>query len=356
MGWVQQTANGFFERFSAKTALCRIPFYRNLTKIFNVLETIQGRNGIKIYKPVDNDGHGWSISLDYSDSEGYIPELWTYKWDDTAKTGKIWCGDNTQPWFLRQDGSAYDPPQISGWFDIGTTSQSWYIKLNGDTSVITLENTEPSYADGDYWVEVGHCNGERSWTRKFEGPYQIPVPAGTEDRSIIAWDDVDSEYVSMAMFDTDVDGGTVALGSGTVVTDITKSETDGKLLKVTKGTLGPSGTDTNVALKWESGKWVNSLPVDTSNDEQSGDLTTGARVVTGVKTGGTGKLLQLVTKPLGTMGGGGITGYTETSIPILWQYNTSAHKWQFKKATVLVKDNTTDSTWTDAITFVQFND
>lgn len=57
-----------------------------------------------------------------------------------------------------------------------------------------------------------------------------------------------------------------------------------------------------------------------------------------------------------TGGGGGTTGYTETTVPIIWQYDTSAHKWQYKTGTVLVKNSTTAATWTDGITFAQFSD
>ena len=132
----EQTAIGFFKRWVRGTALCRIPFYDNFRKLFNILETIEGRNGIKILKPTGNDGFGWTITKDY-------------------------------------------------------------------------------------------------------------------DKSDL-----------------------------------------------------PAGDSTNVALKWSEAdlSWKAVLPVDVANDEQSGALGEDDRVVTGIKTGSDGKLLQLITKPLGPSG------------------------------------------------------
>ncbi len=133
----EQTAIGFFKRWVRGTALCRIPFYDNFRKLFNILETIEGRNGIKILKPTGNDGFGWTITKDY-------------------------------------------------------------------------------------------------------------------DKSDL-----------------------------------------------------PAGDSTNVALKWSEAdlSWKAVLPVEVENDEQSGALGEDDRVVTGIKTGSDGKLLQLITKPLGPSGG-----------------------------------------------------
>ena len=79
---------------------------------------------------------------------------------------------------------------------------------------------------------------------------------------------------------------------------------DGYGWRITKdadGTELPEGSSSDVALKWDNValKWVAVLPVDTTNDEQSDTLEDGDRVVTGIKTGGSGKLIQLITKPLG---------------------------------------------------------
>lgn len=83
----------------------------------------------------------------------------------------------------------------------------------------------------------------------------------------------------------------------------------------------PEGSSSDVALKWDNValKWVAVLPVDTINDEQSDTLEDGDRVVTGIKTGGSGKLIQLITKPLGESGGGGGVpdGYEEETLNII---------------------------------------
>lgn len=99
---------------------------------------------------------------------------------------------------------------------------------------------------------------------------------------------------------------------------------DGYGWRITKdadGTELPEGSSSDVALKWDNValKWVAVLPVDTTNDEQSDTLEDGDRVVTGIKTGGSGKLIQLITKPLGESGGGGGVpdGYEEETLNII---------------------------------------
>ena len=124
----------------------------------------------------------------------------------------------------------------------------------------------------------------------------------------------------------------------------------------------PSGDATCATVKWDNTVlgYKKAVPVDTENDDtDTTPLAEGNRVVVRLQTSPhDGSLLQLVTKPMGAMGGGGGTpsGYTETTVPVSWQYDSSSHKWQFKTATVLVKDGTLADTWSDGIAFAAFND
>ena len=56
-----QMCPGFFRRPKIKQSLCKMHFVFNLTRVFNILETITGIGGIAIRKPRGGDGVGWTI-------------------------------------------------------------------------------------------------------------------------------------------------------------------------------------------------------------------------------------------------------------------------------------------------------
>lgn len=149
----------------------------------------------------------------------------------------------------------------------------------------------------------------------------------------------------------------INIGGGDVVSDVALSTTAGKFLKVTKSPLGPQGDSTNVALQWDNGntKFIKALPIAATNDEQSAEVGAGDRVVVGAKTGATGNLIQLITKPLEDQSGKIPAGYADGTVIVAMQWNSSSKKIQIKTATALIKTGTT-SDWTDSITFAQFND
>lgn len=76
-----QVIAGFFRRFGAGAALCRMHFFYNLSRVFNVLETIEGSGGIVIDKPAYSKGYGWRIRIDGNDTQQalfpYGPK-WTF--------------------------------------------------------------------------------------------------------------------------------------------------------------------------------------------------------------------------------------------------------------------------------------
>lgn len=149
----------------------------------------------------------------------------------------------------------------------------------------------------------------------------------------------------------------INIGGGDVVSDVVLSTAAGKFLKVTKSPLGPVGDATNVALRWDNGntKFVKALPIAATNDEQSAEVGAGDRVVVGAKTGATGNLIQLITKPLEDQSGTVPTGYADGTVIVDMQWDSSGKKIQVKTATALVKTGTT-SAWTDKITFASFAD
>lgn len=125
------------------------------------------------------------------------------------------------------------------------------------------------------------------------------------------------------------------------------------------GTTLPDGDATNCALKWDGSPaaWGKSLPVHATNDALTPELAEGDRVVTGVKTGPTGSLLQLETRPLPAMGGGlSSDDLTQITVVTAAQYDSTDHKLQIKTRTAYVYSPGTESDWTDVVTFTQFND
>lgn len=240
--------------------------------------------------------------------------------------------------------------------------QLYNFEIGDDGAMLTAADTgwtDPTTGKTSQKVLVRKTTAEDQFRLHYKSIN--PIPDGTSTNVAIKWSDTLGGHLAVLPIAASNSEESGVLGTGARVVTGAQTGGDGSLIQLITNPLGnilPDGDSTDVAAKWDdtNSKWVKALPVDGTNDEQTAELGKGDRVVTGVKTGGEGKLLQLITQPLGEMGGGTPSGYTETSIPIIWRYDTSAHKWQYKKATVLVKDNTTDSTWTDAISFTEFND
>lgn len=76
---------GFFRRFSKKDWLAGIGLHFNLTRIFNILETIQGVDGIYIDKPTSLNGYGWRIGI--SSMENAL-NVYPRPWDITFGEGE----------------------------------------------------------------------------------------------------------------------------------------------------------------------------------------------------------------------------------------------------------------------------
>lgn len=67
---------------------------------------------------------------------------------------------------------------------------------------------------------------------------------------------------------------------------------------------------------------------------------------------------RITLKEMGDPGSGGEfppAGWSEQTRVTQIQYDSTYHKLQVKTGTVLVKDETEDSTWTDVITFEEFD-
>ncbi len=229
----EQAIIGFFRRFKQGASLCRMHFYYNLTRVFNVLESIEGRDGIYIYKNTGGRGYGWTIGID--------------------KTGGV-----------NGDADVYQS------FAAGSQMKSIQTK---------------SFTVGPVTFQVKQLY-------KFDAP---------DTKAVLTGDDTDwtsqNTWQKMAIRKRDSAGNAE--------------------LQFASFHPMPAGDATNTAVTWDNtkGAWIKATPSS-----------------------------------------GAPSGYTETTIPILWQYDTSSHKWQYKTATVLVKDSTTAETWTDGITFAQFSD
>jgi hypothetical protein len=282
--------------------------------------------------------------------------LWDCRINRADKAVELWCGDGSQPWFIpRGGGTGWQSSVYTEWVSLGSTAQTWYIMID-DSLAPTLRTTPPDYESGEFGVAVAAVNSATSYTKLHEGVYHLPCVPGSAESDLLVWDADTSDYIACAPLDEDAEGSEINIGGGEVVSGIAISETAGKLLQVTKSPLGPSGDDTNVAMRWNNTttKWAKALPVEDTNDEQSGDLGAGDRVVVGAKTGSDGNLIQLVTKPLAAQGGVP-PGYADGTVFVDMQWDSSGKKIQVKTATALVKTDTT-SAWTDKVTFAQFND
>lgn len=246
-----QIVNGFFERFSKDASLCRIPFYDNSVKLFNVLETIQGQNGIKIVKS-GNDGNGWYITL-----------------------------DNVQ--FSLPDG---DSTNVSLKWD--NTNEKW-------TVVKPIFGTDAIVA-GAVGTDDYICVGA--------------ITSG-DDSSLIQLQMQKFPSISAAVSDY----------------------VDNNLNSI------PDGDSTDVSLKWDTsgGGWDAVLPVHGTDDNQSGNLSFGDYVVTGIKTGPAGSLIQLEKTQLPTFPP---SGWVEETLDVVTDEG-------IKTRTVLVKsaDSADVETW-----------
>lgn len=189
-----------------------------------------------------------------------------------------------------------------------------------------------------------------------------PTPTGDSTNVATKWNNTKEAHekaLPIAASD-DEQSGDLTTGSR-VVTGAKTGPTGALIQLITKplGSMGgslPAGDTTNCALKYQSTGWIKVLPVHGTNDAQSGDLTTGSRVVTGLKTAPDGSLIQLITKPLGTMGGLQVGNMTQITVVTAMQYDFTNHKIQCKTRTAYVYSPGTESGWTDVVAFTGFAD
>ena len=96
MGSINQQKPGFFKRHLVDAPLACMHLIYNLSRVYNILESIEGRDGIVIHK-VDGEGFGWTIGgSNHSDGDtnpdsgtptGFeektdVPVAW--KWDSSS--------------------------------------------------------------------------------------------------------------------------------------------------------------------------------------------------------------------------------------------------------------------------------
>jgi len=343
MSQYSQTLKGWFKRSSINTALCNLHLLSNLNKVFNVIENIQGAKGITIRKPLVGDGLGWTIEAEENLTS------------PTSDTNKVLPEDSS--W-----GKSIEYVPVSGTDENGLDYDRYFqlrnFEIGADGAILTADDTN--------WTDttIGQ-DSEKILVRKTtaENKYELqykshnPMPDGDSTNTVAVWDDTVDGWKKAAAVNLDDDATELNIGGGKVVTSVALSTTAGKMLDVKTQPLGPKGDATNVAIKWDNdaAKYTSALPIAALNDEQSTAVVKNDRVVTGAKIGPSGALIQLVTQPLGEMGGGIPPGYADGTVIVAQQWDSSTKKIQIKTATGLIKTGTV-SAWTDSITFAQFND
>ncbi len=147
----EQTAIGFFKRWVRGTALCRIPFYDNFRKLFNILETIEGRNGIKILKPTGNDGFGWTITKDYDKSDPDISVASPADGGTASGTFDVLTGlavDGTDKHQLNPTKKSVTLPTVSGYTGTLVVVVGRETVADGTTDRMKLKTREFTFASG----------------------------------------------------------------------------------------------------------------------------------------------------------------------------------------------------------------
>lgn len=297
MAYNPQSVYGqIFRRFNRKIALCKIPFWSNLTKVFNILETIEGDNGITIHKP-NLRGFGWRISG--ATLNAAQPELW----DGRVVAGKVevYMGDGTQPHVVSQDGeTGYFEAGLSGWVD-HTDIGDLYVAIDADTLAVTIDTTVPDYSARKYGVKIGTATAT-AWVKKFEGPFIMPLPPGDEDNLILKWNDTSKQWEKGA-----------------------------------EQTI-PAETAVSIGTPTDGGSATSPVAVVVS-------LAAAGHVVT--------PTTQTITIPDTT---GMLTSADFTQVTYITDVQYSSGNLQVKTRTGYVLNPGTESAWTTKITFASFND
>jgi len=128
-----EIVKGFFRRFRRGAALCKIPFWHDLTRVYNVLETIEGDGLIAIDKPRALAGLGWRIRLT-TDKYAQPVEPRPFALTLDGNTASVrWC------WYMR--GPVWVEREEEPTFELSGTDVVLCAKINTETGEVTLDDT-----------------------------------------------------------------------------------------------------------------------------------------------------------------------------------------------------------------------
>lgn len=132
---MSQIARGFLKDMPHKAALCNLPLAYNGERIKNVLENIEGIDGIYIYKNLESKGDGWKIGFDrYGGSPLAVAKAW-----DIAFTlsGATWTATATNCVYNRGGKTVSISPDLTLTMP-AATQQYIGVKINNATGAATL--------------------------------------------------------------------------------------------------------------------------------------------------------------------------------------------------------------------------
>ena len=184
-----QLALNLLPAFPAKKPLSAYRFSEYNTIVKNILETIVGRNGIKINKP-GRDGLGWFITLDYSEGLPWADSI-AKAWDIAyTESGGTHTATTSGQFYDRGGANIEITPDLT--MTMPATIDCWIaVKIHAVTGAATLVNattaalaapaTLPSITELYYYrllYRAQRATTEDTWASTFDNRTAWTAPQG----------------------------------------------------------------------------------------------------------------------------------------------------------------------------------
>lgn len=149
-------------------------FYYNLTRVFNVLETIEGRDGIYIYKNTGGRGYGWTIGID--------------------KTGGVNGDADVYQSFAA--GSQMKSIQTKS-FTVGpvTFQVKQLYKFDAPDTKAVLTGDDTDWTSQNTWQKMAIRKRDSAGNAELQFASFHPMPAGDATNTAVTWDNTKGAWI-----------------------------------------------------------------------------------------------------------------------------------------------------------------